>query len=117
MWTRRRESETARDSEEGRKGGKPARERGHSRLRVRFSATGRNNELGPEEWRALGAAARLCPALVELWDFEWARALLAGDAGKLDLSKKKLGHAEAAVLGALLPRCAPALRDLNVRCG
>lgn len=63
----------------------------------------------------MGEAARHCPALTELRDFEWAQPVLAGGASKLDLSKKKLGHTEAAVLGALLPRTAQSLRDLNVR--
>jgi hypothetical protein len=61
----------------------------------------------------VGEAARRCPALKELHDFDWAQPILAEGASKLGFSKKLLGPVEAAALGALLPRTASTLTTLT----
>ena len=78
---------------------------------------GRGNGLGQDEWRVIApAVAAACPALADIRDFEWSRAILSSTGNpKLDLSGRRLGRAEAAVLGALLPRVAATVRDLAIR--
>lgn len=70
--------------------------------------------LGVKEWAAIGEALGRCAALRELADFRWSRAVLAPGVADLDLERRELDDAQAAVLGALLPRTASALTALRL---
>ena len=72
--------------------------------------------MGAEEWAELAPALGACARLSELVDFPWSRALLAPGAALVGLGGAGLGSAEAAVLGALLPRAAATLVALRLGC-